>query len=239
MDWYSWLSKTNLDPSLTYEYGLSFTRNELQKEDLVYFNHEFLLSLGINVAKHRLEILKLSRKELEGSGSNSRNPNGLWKLILAFNKTKKLFSKKITKLGFHKNSNQDYDFPQNPTWSGALRRLSSTKEHKNVMKSGPLDRRILQEKMMMTNKCLSISGPLDGALQEKFMAVNWSPVRGGFIDGKWREKSVGIGGRRSPARVYGQQSPLPCHYYGGGNLGGIDDGTHSLWSLMFQDLKPT
>ncbi|KAK9947457.1 hypothetical protein M0R45_003081 [Rubus argutus] len=56
MDWFAWLSKTGLEPSLVYDYGTIFARNELQMEDVAFFNHEFLLSMGISVAKHRLEI---------------------------------------------------------------------------------------------------------------------------------------------------------------------------------------
>ncbi|KAJ3695525.1 hypothetical protein LUZ60_000902 [Juncus effusus] len=63
MDWYSWLSKTNLDSTLVYEYSLLFSQNELEQDDLKHFNHEFLKSMGISIAKHRLEILKLSKKE--------------------------------------------------------------------------------------------------------------------------------------------------------------------------------
>lgn len=280
MDWYSWLSRTNLEPALTYEYGLSFTRNELQKEDLGYFNHEFLLSLGINVARHRLEILKLARKELGGTSSTINN--GLSKLVLA---TKKLFTKKNNKnspplsidMSAYQNRNQ---------WSGALKRLSSnsnSKEQKkqekktiimtpppplssrkkNVMRSGPLDRRTqqMQDRGAITNKCLSVSGPLDGtSIPEKWMAVNWSPIRAVPIDGKWRsEKSsygYGIGiGSRSPSnynyspwegRTSPNLSPSPLsyhhqHYYHQANVGGeIDEeGAQSLWALMFQDLKPT
>ncbi|KAJ7962805.1 Sterile alpha motif domain-containing protein [Quillaja saponaria] len=63
MDWFSWLSKTGLEPTLVYEYGLTLAHNELEEEDIIYFNHEFLQSMGISIAKHRLEILKLARKE--------------------------------------------------------------------------------------------------------------------------------------------------------------------------------
>ncbi|XP_076898439.1 uncharacterized protein LOC143552013 [Bidens hawaiensis] len=70
IDWFSWLSKTNLDPSLIYEYGMSFCRNEIEEDDIAYFNHEFLQSMGISIAKHRLEILKLARKQKGSSGSH-------------------------------------------------------------------------------------------------------------------------------------------------------------------------
>ncbi|KAL3535941.1 hypothetical protein ACH5RR_004402 [Cinchona calisaya] len=250
MDWYSWLSRTNLEPSLTYEYGLIFTRNELEKEDLIYFNHEFLKSLGVSVAKHRLEMLKLVRKDLGGS------LNGISRLVLAFNKTKKLFSKKVGKWGLHcKNSTSHHtpalDMCTYPTqWSGALRRFSSAKEEKlekavissrNVMKSGPLDRSVQQEKMMLTNKCLSISGPLDGKLQERWMLANWSPMRTGVADGRGRDRyafATRSPGLSAPWEGRGlNTSPMLNHYYEG-KVGYADDGGPSLWSLMFQDLKP-
>ncbi|KAL5183476.1 hypothetical protein HKD37_17G047355 [Glycine soja] len=72
MDWFSWLSRTTLEPSLIYDYGLTFARNELQLEDACYFNHEFLQSMGISIAKHRLEILKLVKKQ-EGGGAARPN----------------------------------------------------------------------------------------------------------------------------------------------------------------------
>ncbi|KAJ6699884.1 hypothetical protein OIU79_013016 [Salix purpurea] len=98
MDWFSWLSRSGLDPSLIYEYGLAFARNELQAEDLAYFDHEFLQSMGISIAKHRLEILKLARKEAGGG------PHSLSKFILAINKTGKNIKKCISKLVFHGDS---------------------------------------------------------------------------------------------------------------------------------------
>ncbi|XP_050232313.1 uncharacterized protein LOC126681006 [Mercurialis annua] len=67
MDWFSWLSKTALEPTLVYEYSLLFSQNELEEEDISYFNHEFLQSMGISVAKHRLEILKQARKQKKSS----------------------------------------------------------------------------------------------------------------------------------------------------------------------------
>lgn len=63
MDWFTWLSRTDLDPSVAYEYALTFTDNELGQDDVAYFSHEFLQSMGVSIAKHRLEILKLARKK--------------------------------------------------------------------------------------------------------------------------------------------------------------------------------
>ncbi|KAI3455278.1 hypothetical protein Pfo_011941 [Paulownia fortunei] len=92
MDWFSWLSKTGLEPSLVYEYGLSFAQNELEEEDISYFNHEFLQSMGISIAKHRLEILKLARKE---KGSFRHPMSGI---LIAIKRTKRCFSKYLRTL---------------------------------------------------------------------------------------------------------------------------------------------
>ncbi|XVF86380.1 hypothetical protein PTKIN_Ptkin18bG0035200 [Pterospermum kingtungense] len=92
MDWFSWLSKTGLDPSLVYEYGLAFSHNELEEEDIAYFNHEFLQSMGISIAKHRLEILKLARKEKGGT------PRPVSRLLLAIKRTRRCLAKYIRTL---------------------------------------------------------------------------------------------------------------------------------------------
>lgn len=60
---FRWLSELDLEPCLVYEYGLLFAQNELETEDIASFNHEFLQSMGIGIAKHRLEILKLAKRE--------------------------------------------------------------------------------------------------------------------------------------------------------------------------------
>ncbi|PHU24121.1 hypothetical protein BC332_09228 [Capsicum chinense] len=86
MDWFSWLCKTGLEPSLVYEYGLAFAHNELEYEDIVYFNHEFLQSIGISIGKHRLEILKLAKKE-KGSV-----PNSMSRFLQVIKRTKKRLS---------------------------------------------------------------------------------------------------------------------------------------------------
>lgn len=87
MDWFSWLSKTNLEPPSIHEYSQSFTLNLLEEDDISYFNHEFLQSMGISIAKHRLEILKLAK-----SSTRSRP---ITKLINAMKKTKKKVAKYV------------------------------------------------------------------------------------------------------------------------------------------------
>ncbi|XP_009766328.1 uncharacterized protein [Nicotiana sylvestris] len=243
MDWYSWLSKTTLDQTLIYEYGLILRRNELHKEDLTYFNHEFLQSMGITIAKHRLEILKLARKE---GGTTS---NGLSRLVLAINKTKKLISKNFSKLSFHRTSTHlalSELKPYRTQWTGALKMLESSKEQReekaivttrNTMKSGPLDRR-MQDKMMVTSRNLSVSGPLDGKIQEKLMYPNRSPMKSGPLDRRYQNSAVypSRSNKSGPLHAKGM-SPRLNHY--NQEMTQADDGVYSQWSLMFQDMKPT
>lgn len=92
MDWSSWLSKTSLEPCLVYEYALTFTHNELVQDDIAYFDNEFLQSMGISVAKHRLEILKLATKDHQKSRS-SRN-HMLW-LIVTIKQAKKHVAQRL------------------------------------------------------------------------------------------------------------------------------------------------
>ncbi|KAF8369729.1 hypothetical protein HHK36_032249 [Tetracentron sinense] len=71
------------------QYGLTFAHNKLEEEDIAYFNHEFLQSMGISIVKHRLEILKLARKEIGGS------PNTVSRFLMVIKRTKKCVTKYI------------------------------------------------------------------------------------------------------------------------------------------------
>ncbi|KAL3343324.1 hypothetical protein AABB24_027064 [Solanum stoloniferum] len=93
MDWFSWLCKTELEPSLVYEYGLALAHNELEYDDVVYFNHEFLQSIGISIGKHRLEILKLAKKE------KGAIPNSMSRFLQVIKRTKRCLSKYIRNWG--------------------------------------------------------------------------------------------------------------------------------------------
>ncbi|KAI3701522.1 hypothetical protein L6452_26671 [Arctium lappa] len=232
MDWYSWLSKTNLDPYLVYEYGKTFTHNELQRGDTTHFNHEFLQSMGISVAKHRLEILKLARKNTSG-----RPQNGFSKLVSAIFKTRMLqLTKKLGRCVYHKSAHtpRPDNNPFRPQWpSSNLRKNMGFEEDKEervkrMMKSGPLDR--MQETTYMSPKrVLSVSGPLDRKVNENLMMMYSSPM----------EKRTGGTNVSGSVDVMGYSSPrigIPC---GMVETGGEVDGISSLWSLMFQDMKPT
>ncbi|CAM0913068.1 unnamed protein product [Alopecurus aequalis] len=71
MDWYEWLSRAGLREDLAAEYAALFERNELGAADLRHLDHAFLATMGVAVAKHRLEILKFARKESSASSSSS------------------------------------------------------------------------------------------------------------------------------------------------------------------------
>ncbi|XP_028753975.1 uncharacterized protein LOC114713476 [Neltuma alba] len=158
MDWFSWLSRTNLHPSLTYDYGVTFARNELEPGDAVFFDHEFLQSMGISVAKHRLEILKLAKKD---NGANKK----LSQVV------KKCWRKCVKKLVVSRDE-AGKEIPCETNW--LVQRRGSLKEEKpkpmgtpyrtrSLEFSGPLDGRV-HEKVITNNKVLKLSGPLDGRM---------------------------------------------------------------------------
>ncbi|KAF5731947.1 hypothetical protein HS088_TW18G00634 [Tripterygium wilfordii] len=160
VDWFSWLSKTTLEPPLVYEYGLAFARDELESEDLPYFNHEFLHSMGISVAEHRLEILKLAKKEI-GPGRIV----GLSKLVWAMNMTKKC----INRWGFHKEL-MIQAVPEEGEEEVVVEK--AIVQAGIVAKAGPINGRIQEKKLMATNRSVKVSGPLDvNQLQQKFVFV--------------------------------------------------------------------
>ncbi|BAT79902.1 hypothetical protein LR48_Vigan04g027000 [Vigna angularis] len=191
MDWFSWLSRTSLEPSLIYDYGLAFARNELQLEDATYFNHEFLQSMGISIAKHRLEILKLAKKE--DGALKSIKLSGVIKKCL-----KKCFS--LVSRDDHQEAMMTMmkEMPPEPNWyRGKWRRARHkngseelkgenkgvVQRSRNIALSGPLDGsngRVLHEKMVNNSKFMKLSGPLDGKIngceRVVFANANRSPI---------------------------------------------------------------
>lgn len=245
--WFSWLSKTTLDRPFVYEYALVFSRNELEEEDVMSFNHELLQSMGIFVAKHRLEILKLAQKEVQKS-----RPRRVPRLVLAINKAKRSISKGLGKWAFPRDSAHGAGLDLTPfraRWTGALRKRNSSKEFnhekvmatngRRIMRSGPLDRR-LQENLMVTSRCMSVSGPIDGKLQEKLMSINRSPTISGPVDRRLEERLFVC--NKSPDASWAfdarDSSPSVNGDHGKKKMVGCDE-DQSLWSLMFQDMKPT
>lgn len=248
------------------------------------------------MAKHRLEILKLARKE---------QPKSLSRLVLAISKTRKRFSKYLSKLVLHDHQAMEMsagtEFPdsaaaaaaaaQGQYWrssGGALmlrkqRSQDDFKEVKPVIKnrsialSGPLDGRV-QERLMMSsstgNNCkgLKLSGPLDGKLhQDRYqMYANRSPRFHGTPDGFKRAilpperlvpttatvRSPKFSGptdgfwvtNRSPklsgpldGRAVSPSTFSPYEKKEKENMLDYDDDDddQSLWSTLFQDMKPT
>ncbi|KAM7268596.1 hypothetical protein ACFE04_010762 [Oxalis oulophora] len=234
MDWFSWLSKASLDSSLTYEYALLFSRNELQEDDISYFNHEFLQSMGISVAKHRLEILKLARKEV------CANSNGLAKLVSALNKTKKVFTKYLSKKGSSHEvaiirSQTEAVGRKSEDWGRPV--ILPKIRTRAIAKSGPLDGRLMiQDKMMISNNKLSLklSGPLDRKVNDRLVFAYKSPKLSRPLDGRVHDPP-----NKSPiSKTTNFVSPKVYRDYRKEKVGDFYD-DQSLWSTLFQDLKPT
>ncbi|KAE8705897.1 Major facilitator superfamily protein isoform 1 [Hibiscus syriacus] len=232
MDWYSWLSKTGLEISLVYKYALAFSGNELQREDLPYFNHEFLQSMGISVAKHRLVILKLARKEVREA------PNGLSKLILAIVKSRKCFNRYVNKLVHHETAKAlPLPAPEPVSYKDKWREALSKRnkemkiEHhplqktRTIAKSGPLDYRG-QEKLLVTPRSLKLSGPLDRKLQERLVFSYKSPIISGSVDVAMAHERLMVANRSPCPKVHGDHNNK-------------DLVEHTFWETLFQDMKPT
>ncbi|KMZ75765.1 hypothetical protein ZOSMA_10G00330 [Zostera marina] len=121
MDWYSWLRRASIDPLGASEYAVLFTQNELEEEDIVEFNHEFLQSMGISIAKHRLNILKLASKERKMKESMSST------IQTAISKVKHCLSRYVHQLLLHHNRSAIVLVPSTSTtaigkktWGGAM-----------------------------------------------------------------------------------------------------------------------
>lgn len=225
MDWYLWLSKSGLDPLLTYKYGRMFTNQQLQEEDISSFDHEFLQNLGISVAQHRLEILKISDKK------NSPKLS----IALAIRKTKSLLGKYWTRP-------RSTFLEQLRPWTSQWRKKEAlTYDNKRrVMKSGPMERTKGETCLLKNNK--SISGPLDRKMQERLMSTSWNsplpmcgPQHETRRESLWREKKT----LNEPgAGVKWSLNPrVESHYTDKETVS--HDELGSIWSLMFEDIKPT
>ncbi|KAF3525598.1 hypothetical protein F2Q69_00049884 [Brassica cretica] len=171
MDWFSWLSRTNLEDSLIYEYGLSFSHNELEFEDIAYFNHEFLQSMGISIAKHRLEILKLARRDKKASPLTARS---ISRVLIAIRKTGKCFSEYVRAwIRREESSRALVVVPRssgNGRWKGALMKRKKRSVTPSNGNGGGLGK---EERLMLTNgtpcrfESFSSSTVLDYGLKEE------------------------------------------------------------------------
>ncbi|XP_060205237.1 uncharacterized protein LOC132633060 [Lycium barbarum] len=209
MDWFSWLSKTSLDPSLLYDYALIFAHNELDQDDIEYFNHEFLLSMGISIAKHRLEILKLASKEKSRSSRNH-----IFWFVVAIKQAKQHFVKRLSTWTRRSDSGalvplRNYSSRWKASMLKRNKKLTAAKQERPVMQS--------------TN-----ATPNQGRLM---MLTNGSPNL--MIDSSdaWIRSS-------SSSPVQGFRDDDDMEGIDGGNWPTVAI-EEIKWDAMFQDLKPT
>ncbi|XP_062028634.1 uncharacterized protein LOC133744557 [Rosa rugosa] len=213
-------------------------------EDIAFFNHEFPLSMGVSVAKHRLEILKLAKKENEGGG-HRHHPRSISRLGWALIKTKKCFSKYFTRLAFQENemSSSPRHVADQPEkyqehWGRSLVRKpkghEGVKTARSIALSGLLDMRIHERLMMAPNpKSLKLSGPL--TRRSTRGSSNRSPKASGLFDGRSYDRLM-VTKNRSPklsGPLDGRVTPYEKERVD------VDFDDHSLWTAMFQDIKPT
>uniref|UniRef100_A0A1J3K1X2 SAM domain-containing protein n=1 Tax=Noccaea caerulescens TaxID=107243 RepID=A0A1J3K1X2_NOCCA len=249
MDWFSWLSKTDLDPTLIYEYGLIFAQKKLRSEDIALFNHNFLRRLGITVAKHRLEILKISKRETQTLGCYHRRPASAKLISIVIRATKSIgnhFNKWLFLGGTAVvEPLKEKQLPPPDCRGGAcvmgnnkvnaenaelkVERLPVIRK-KRIAKSGPLDlRHGMQEKMTFAgNRSMNLSGPLDRSVQERLVLAYRSPVVSGQLDGNLNERlrlSGPLKGRPPSPSVYVEYHKR--------------DDDETRWATLFHNLKPT
>ncbi|KAL0463950.1 UNVERIFIED_CONTAM: hypothetical protein Slati_0282600 [Sesamum latifolium] len=228
MDWFSWLSKTNLDPSLVYDYALTFTYNELQDDDIAYFSHEFLQSMGVSIAKHRLEILKLARK-----GRTRSIKPVLW-FTFAIKQTKNYLAKHIHALVHRENSTLSVV----PTRNHSLRwKVAMLQRNKRL--------RVIPAKpawpMLRNDSPIFVSG------NRSLMLTNGSPVGGSQSSGSTKSSSWNESEANAESGHITQDAPANTW-----NSSFSSTVVHSLegeywsssteeikWDSMFQNLKPT
>ncbi|CAN1121705.1 hypothetical protein LINPERPRIM_LOCUS2318 [Linum perenne] len=149
MDWFSWLSKSGLDPSLVYEYGVSLSNNELEEEDIPYFNHEFLQSMGISIAKHRLEILKLAKKDKLVIGGGRRKIGD--RVVVAIRRTQRSLAKFIKTWSSRREEGESAAalvvVPRSSMW----RKEGMVKRNSNMSKKKMMVSKYKQDRLMLTN----------------------------------------------------------------------------------------
>ncbi|KAK4735714.1 hypothetical protein R3W88_009975 [Solanum pinnatisectum] len=210
MDWFSWLSKTSLDPSLLYDYAIIFAHNQLDQDDIPYFNHEFLQSMGISIAKHRLEILKLATKE---KGRRSSRKHIFW-LVVAIRQAKQHFAKSFST--WTRRSDSSALLPlrnYSSRWKASMlkrnKKLTAAKQERPVMQS--INATTNQGRLMM----LTNGSPnLKTDSSDAWISSPSSSTAEDFHDD---EDMAGVDGGNWPTVA-------------------IED---IKWDAMFQDLKPT
>ncbi|KAD4385952.1 hypothetical protein R6Q59_009749 [Mikania micrantha] len=221
MDWFSWLSKTHLEPLFIHEYAVAFSHNQLEEDDISYFNHEFLQSMGISIAKHRLEILKLARK------SSGLHP--MARLMATVKKTKSTLARYVH-TWVHRNDSAMVRVQRrsySSRWKESLVKRSANRLVKNKQGSATL---------LITNgyrpvvrsggaKVNSFSGSLVHDLRHD---ESKEEDGGNYRDNLYSDDEDGGGYGGGDGRGGGVGE-----YWSGGGVEEIK------WDAMFQNLKPT
>lgn len=220
MDWFSWLSKTHLEHSSIHEYAEAFSLNQLEKDDISYFNHEFLQSMGISIAKHRLEILKLAKT------SSGFHP--MAELIKVVKKTKQTLVRYV-QTWVHRNDSAMVSVKRrsySSRWKGAMVKRSN-RLVMNKQGSGTL---------LISNGYRPVVRASGGAKVNSFS----SPVVYDFRHDESKEKGSEYRDLYSDYDDDGGDGGG----YGASRGGGVeywsDRGVEEIkWDAMFQNLKPT
>ncbi|KAI4380483.1 hypothetical protein MLD38_006669 [Melastoma candidum] len=232
--WFSWLSRTSLEPVLVYKYGIVLARNELQAEDISYFDHEFLWSMGIVVAKHRLEIIKLARKEKGRGSAAAGNTGPLSGFVAAISRTKKSFGRYIARLVYHEGAGIKASSKDPGKLQGKHKDdIAEFEKRSNLAFSGPMVDSRVQDRHLLANakpRNSTWSGPLYPLPKSPYQPGNWYPVGSPKFLGRCRSPRLSgplDSATNSPKFVYGAQS---ADY-------DLDD--QSPWAQLFHDMKPT
>ncbi|CDO98191.1 unnamed protein product [Coffea canephora] len=214
MDWFSWLSKTSLDPSTAYDYALTFAQNELEEDDIAHFNHEFLQSMGISLAKHRLEILKFARKD------KTRSLRPMLRLLIAVKQAKNYVAKHIrVRVGQDSSAHTMIPVPQmnkSSRWKAAMLRAN-----RKLIQTTKRGRPTLLASGTNSNTPPVVAG------QEILMLTNGSPLESDSSSNSSSDTDV--------QDFHFHNEKLNCSD-GEFWSNGIEE---LKWETMFQNLKPT
>ncbi|WOL13529.1 hypothetical protein Cni_G22299 [Canna indica] len=184
MNWFSWLSKSNLEPRLVYDYGLLLMNNELEEEDIAFFDNGFLQSMGISIAKHRLEILKLASKTRRAALQLVLPPPLPKLTAAAIRKSKNCLTKYMGALGCSSSTSAAILVPS------TVRRSSSSPSPRS---EGIMPRRKTKMKLLKGGRLVMAERGVSVARVTSSRSHGGGPVvHGGGSDGYWESAAGGI-----------------------------------------------
>uniref|UniRef100_A0A7N0VB03 SAM domain-containing protein n=1 Tax=Kalanchoe fedtschenkoi TaxID=63787 RepID=A0A7N0VB03_KALFE len=235
-DWFAWLSQTPLHPSVVYNYGVIFASNELTLDDVVYFDHEFLLSLGITVAKHRLEILKLARPKSFSDSHRNPLPVILKSLSNTAHRGLLRCAKKLVLATHHRGRRTDSELHRLGRSLSPLKVEWKEIKEEASFRSGPPQMKSPEVMADPGQKPAPKSGPLRMKKLTSLVKDSTTPRR--FLSGP-----INSGGPvKVPSSSFSgpldeglSKSPIP----NGPVDGPYEHEAHYHWAMLFEDLKPT